>query len=158
MPYDPDADRILVWANTEPQSGYFTTKDGVRSGLITGIMSKWQVDIQNYDNQEYRDSPFSDLDTLTSTAGRVLAAGGGAEFVTIESPPTTDPVPTVTVAADTATTNDDALHIPPRPTLHIETYFQYWDDAGATGSVVYEVPVRLRPVFEVSEQPFTYVS
>ncbi len=152
MAYDPDADRVLIWANTDPQSGYFYQKDGVRSGLITGIMSCWQVDLEIYDGIEYRDELGGVL------AGPLTLEGSPLEFLTLQDPPTTDPAVTITVPENTQTGSDPAMHIPPRPTLHKETYLQFWDDAGATGSVVYQVPARLRPVFEVSEQPFTYVS
>lgn len=138
---------ILIWANTEGKDGYFHEKGDIKSGLVKGVMSCWAQDIENYDNEDYRDGAGV---TTPIVLNHSLSAN---DYLTNIPDPATPVGATYSAAAGEVTATDESLHIPPRNQLHKNTLLTFWDDADGTGSVLYTVWAKNFISFEVSEQP-----
>lgn len=144
-PYTP----VLIWASTAGQTGYIREKNFVKEGPIVGVMSLWAQDVEYYDGENYRDLPFPDASIAVSPEEVFI----GGDYVVAGTPDATPPV-TTAVTANDGTTNDDILHIPPRPEKHIKTLFTLWDNAAGTGNVLYSTCTDITEwSFIVSENP-----
>lgn len=147
---------VLLWANTAAKTYIFRERGDIRGGPVggengvNGIMSCWYQQFDNYDNEEYRDEPF---DLSAATNADVSVPTG--DYIVVLEPDGAVPVDS-TIPAD-KTSNDDALHIPPRPIKHKRTLFTYWDNAAGTGNVLYQVWSDRLESIVVSAEPYVFI-
>ncbi len=141
-----------LWSSDVAQTCYFHEKDEVRTGLvgteITGVMSCYKLDVDNYDNETYRDEPISQAVGGADVEG-VFADG---DYVTVSD----DSTFTKVTVTSTNTASDEAMHFPPRPELKKQTWLEFWSGDG-TGSVLYFVKQDKLLSYSVADGPPVFI-
>lgn len=134
----------LLWSHSVAQNFYVREIGNVVTGPINGVKSCDALDVDNYDNDNYRDEffdPGNNSSNITlDNVGGISTANG---FVTKTTEAGVDTVATIggpSPGVSIVSVTDAALHIPPRPEAKKRTQIRFWSEtngAAGTGSVLY---------------------
>lgn len=131
-----------IWTSAAVQTIYLRLTGDVQTGPIAGVMSCTSVDVDNYDNSNYRD--VSDLAYPWSlTGGASLNITAAAVKGLMESPADGSAQIVDTIPATGANSyysyDDRMAHTPPKQELKKRTILLFWSAANGTGSVLASV-------------------
>ena len=136
-----------IWSSSASITGYIALKNNTSSGPIDGIQCCDALDVDNYDETNYRDTFFSTatgknliVDLLGNAAGDVkfLEDTTAAAVFTTGDLGTAAPVTGPYIYSAT----DEVMHVPPRPELKKRTMLRFWSGpfdngtSSGTGDVV----------------------
>lgn len=172
----------IIWSSSIAKDIYIRTTGDVQAGNpapIVGVMSCTAVDVDNFDNEVYRDTsdiayPFYSNKQSSYTVGDpapIMWEGGAGGTMTesieplekkmlLKSPESGAAVTTVIVppqaAADGYITLDDrASHTPPKPVPKKDTILLWWSGINGTGSVL--ASCMKTEFVGTSTVPFTFI-
>lgn len=148
----------LLWANSAGQTCYFRTVGGIQTGPVAGVQSCYSGDVDNYDEENYRDSYTQLIASLQGNVGgadsaTLLATAGPASAITKGTPDTA--APSAAVITGLFSTSDEVMHIPPRPELKKRTMLFFYNAATSAGSVVFSCWAD--EYIGLSTSAFTYI-
>ncbi len=125
-----------LWSNSAAVDIWIRQIGGVQSGKIVGVQSATVVDVDNYDEDIYRDT--SDLSYPWPVTGLAPLNTVGAS-VTVDTKITEAGVltNTATIPDGHILSGDDRqTHTPPKPTFKKRSMILFWSGANGAGNVV----------------------
>lgn len=128
----------VLWTSTEVKSLYIRELGNVTSGPIANVKSCDALDVENYDNSNYRDDFFN---TKSGENNVLIEVGGSAsatDYVTKATEAGVFTDGSVGGAGNRVNSAIDAVaHIPPRNEAKMRTMIRLWSDSSGTGNVLY---------------------
>lgn len=131
----------LLWSHSTAQALYVREIGSVISGPIDGVMSCDALDVDNYDNDNYRDDFFDPAASGSNVAIDIAGSATASEYVTVTTEGGAETKASIGgggVSVLSAT--DPVLHVPPRPEVKKRTQIRLWSNtngSAGTGSVLY---------------------
>lgn len=132
-----------LWNSAAGVNGYIRLTGGVKSGLITGVMSCSTADVEIYDLNNYRDLFLDTSQPEVIIGVTQTGAGMGGDGTTAQAlgnfiTQTTIPgvINLATPAANSFSTDDRISHTPPKPELKKKTLMTFTSGASGAGNVL----------------------
>lgn len=129
-----------LWTSSAVKTLYVRELGNVTSGPIEGVLSCDSIDVDNYDNSNYRDTFFDPAQSDSNLIITVGAKANATDYVTkgTEGGVFTDgAIGGGGGLGDVKTATDEVSHIPPRHELKKRTQIRLWSGASGTGNVLY---------------------
>jgi len=146
----------VLWTSSVAKNLYVRELGNITSGSIDGVMSCDALDVENFDNSNYRDDFFN----TKSGGSNILVELGGSATATDYIVKGTE-TGTFTDGAIGGTGNtvqsatDAASHIPPRNEAKMRTQIRLWSGASGTGNVLYAGWAD--EIVSMSLAPYTFI-
>lgn len=145
-----------IWTSSVAKTLYVRELGNITSGPIADVMSCDSLDIENYDNSNYRDDFF---DPQGYNSNLLVELGGSAtptDYVTKATEAGVFTDGSVGGAGSTVKSGIDSVtHIPPRHEGKKRTLLRLWSGSSGTGNVLYAGWAD--EIISFSLAPFTFI-